>query len=107
MSDDKLVTNLSTSSPSSSIQMTLTNRILSPSDINSSPMSPVKSSSIRRTFNICDILAKPSSSFDDNNNNNKLLITPLDDDDELNGSISDCDQSGKIAFCFCFDLLKK
>ncbi len=102
MSDDTLVTNLSTSPPSSSsIQMTLTNRILSSSDINSpSSMSPVKSSTIRRTFNICDILAKPSSSFIDNNNNhNQLLITPLDDDNELHGSISDCDESGKIICC--------
>ncbi len=82
MSDDKLVTNPSTSLPSSSsIQMTLTNHIYSSMDINSSSMSPVKSSSIRRTFNICDILAKPSSY--------------LDDDDEINGSISDCDESGK------------
>jgi len=106
MSDDKLVTNPSTSPPLSSIQMTLTNRILSSSDINSSSMSPVKSSSIRRTFNICDILAKPppsSSSFIDNNNSTtnhqlKFLIeqqSHLDDDDELNGSISDCDESGK------------
>ena len=66
----------------------LTNRILSPSNINSSPISttssssshisPIKSScnssssSTRRTFNICDILAKPSSSSVDSNNNTRL-----------------------------------
>ncbi len=40
----------------------------------------LKSPSIRRTFNICDILAKPS----------ELFITPLEEN-----SISDCDESGK------------
>lgn len=102
--DDKLKPNpspspsLSTTPPSSSTpQITLTkfgsltNRILSPSNINSSPLStnssspthisPIKSSSCnsstRRTFNICDILAKPSSSSSssssvDNNNNTRL-----------------------------------
>lgn len=99
--DDKSKTNLSPSPPSpaapSTTQITLTklgsltNRILSPSNINSSPIStnssssshisPIKSScnssssSIRRTFNICDILAKPSSSSIssvDSNNNTRL-----------------------------------
>ncbi len=97
--DDKLKTNPSPSPPlptppSSTSQITLTklgsltNRILSPSNINSSPIStnssssshisPIKSScnssssSTRRTFNICDILAKPSSSSVDNNNNTRL-----------------------------------
>ncbi|CAF0755606.1 unnamed protein product [Rotaria sp. Silwood1] len=101
--DDKLKTNLSPSSPSptsspSTTQITLTklgsltNRILSPSNINSSPLStnsshisPIKSScnnssssSIRRTFNICDILAKPSSTVDSNNNTrlNHLIKKP-------------------------------
>ena len=114
MSDDKLETTVPTtgnddkskinSSPSSpapisppppttpQIPLTkfgsLTNRILSPSNINSSPIStnssssshisPIKSScnssssSTRRTFNICDILAKPSSSSVDSNNNTRL-----------------------------------
>ncbi len=100
--DDKLKTNpslsppLPTPPPSSTPQITLTkfgcsltNRILSPSNINSSPIStnssssshisPIKSScnssssSTRRTFNICDILAKPSSSSVDNNNNTTRL----------------------------------
>ncbi len=97
--DDKLKTNPSPSPPlpilpPSTPQITLTklgsltNRILSPSNINSSPIStnssssshisPIKSScnssssSTRRTFNICDILAKPSSSSVDNNNNTRL-----------------------------------
>ncbi len=97
--DDKFKTNPSPSPPlptppSSTPQITLTkfgsltNRILSPSNINSSPIStnssssshisPIKSScnssssSTRRTFNICDILAKPSSSSVDNNNNTRL-----------------------------------
>ncbi|CAF1470285.1 unnamed protein product [Rotaria magnacalcarata] len=97
--DDKLKANLSSSSPSpipspstTPIILTklgsLTNRILSPSNINSSPISinssspshisPIKSScnssssSTRRTFNICDILAKPSASSVDSNNNTRL-----------------------------------
>jgi hypothetical protein len=96
--DDKLKTTSSTCSPLSSptpLAMTLTkldsltNRILSPSNINSSPVSinwssspshisPIKSScnssssSTRRTFNICDILAKPSSLSVDSNNNTRL-----------------------------------
>ena len=91
--DSKLKTN-SSSSPYSQILTTqislnkcksLNNRILSPSNINSSPIStnssssshnisPMKSSSssIRRTFNICDILARPSTSSVDSNNNNHL-----------------------------------
>jgi len=110
----------------------LTNRILSPVSNNSSSspthISPIKSScnsSTRRTFNICDILAKPVSSPVDNNNNTQLhhLIkkpkahrlvdyTKLileqkanqksiyphsdnDDDDDDPGSVSDCDISGK------------
>ncbi|CAF1682959.1 unnamed protein product, partial [Adineta ricciae] len=99
--DDKLKTNPSPSpSPPSStpppattpVALTkfgsLANRILSPSNINSSPtssssphISPIKSScnssssSTRRTFNICDILAKPTStpaSSVDSNNNTRL-----------------------------------
>ncbi|CAF2793944.1 unnamed protein product [Rotaria sp. Silwood2] len=97
----KLVTSPSITCPSSTIQMTLTNRIFSPTNMNSSSISPVKSTSIRRTFNICDILAKPSSFVDSNNNNNtrqlhqwKFLIEQqLHSDDEINGSISDCDVS--------------
>ncbi|UJR35764.1 hypothetical protein I4U23_028512 [Adineta vaga] len=98
--DDKLKTNPSPSPPSPTpppattpLALTkfgsLTNRILSPSNINSSPtssssshISPIKSSfnssssSARRTFNICDILAKPSTSSStssvDSNNNTRL-----------------------------------
>jgi nitrogen fixation-related uncharacterized protein len=87
MSDDKFETNPSTSSLSSSIQMTLTNRILSPSDINSTSMS-----SIRRTFNICDILAKPSSLIDNNNNTNQLKIFQFDDDDSISNCSSEIDE---------------
>jgi hypothetical protein len=97
--DDKLKPDPSPSPPSptpplptTQITLTklgsLTNRILSPSNINSSPISttssssshisPIKSScnssssSTRRTFNICDILAKPSSLSVDSNNNTRL-----------------------------------
>ncbi|CAF0833837.1 unnamed protein product [Adineta steineri] len=97
--DDQLKTTPSSSpslptssSPTPQITLTkfgsLTNRILSPSNINSSPIStnsspssfisPIKSSfnssssSTRRTFNICDILAKPTSSSVDSNNNTRL-----------------------------------
>ncbi|CAF0845716.1 unnamed protein product [Rotaria sordida] len=102
--EDKLVTSPTITCPSSIIDMTLTNRIFSSTNMNSSSISPVKSTSIRRTFNICDILAKPSSFVDSNNNNNtnnthqlhqwKFLIEQqLHSDDEINGSISDCDIS--------------
>lgn len=79
----------SPTAPMSSTKLgSLTNRILSPSDMTASPVStnssspshisPNKSSchsssaaaaTTRRTFNICDILAKPSSSSVDTNNN--------------------------------------
>ncbi|CAF0889560.1 unnamed protein product [Rotaria sp. Silwood1] len=102
--ENKLVTNSSITCTSPTIQMTLTNRIYSPTNMSSSSISPVKSTSIRRTFNICDILAKPSSFVDSNNNNNNnntlklhqwkfLIEQQLHSDDEINGSISDCDVS--------------
>ena len=85
-SSPPLPTPPSPTAPMSSTKLgSLTNRILSPSDINASPIStnssspshisPNKSSchssaaTTRRTFNICDILAKPSSSSVDSNNN--------------------------------------
>jgi hypothetical protein len=83
--DDTLVTDPSTSFPSPSIQMTSSS---------SSSISPVKSSSIRRTFNICDILAKPSSFIDSHEIHQlKFLIEQQSHSDD--DSISDCDRSGK------------
>ena len=103
--DDELQTNPSSPPslpipPSPAAQMSsiklgsLTNRILSPSNINSSPLSansssstptsPIKtschsSSTVRRTFNICDILAKPAlPSVDSNNNHNSPLTHPIE-----------------------------
>ena len=114
--DDKSEEYPSRSSLSSKIQATLANCILSPSDTRSSSVSSVTSSSIRRKFNICDILAKPSSFVDsDNNNNNhyyknnclihrwkRLIQRQSPSDDEINDSISDCDEFGKETFFFCF-----
>ncbi|CAF1163747.1 unnamed protein product [Adineta steineri] len=94
--DDKLVSNPSTTFPSSTIQITLTNQMNSSS---SPSMSPIQSSSsaspIRRTFNICDILAKPSSFIDSNQIHQlKFLIEQQSHSD--NDSISDCDESDEI-----------
>jgi hypothetical protein len=84
--DDTLVTDPSTSFPSPSIQMTSSS---------SSSISPVKSSSIRRTFNICDILAKPSSSFIDSHQIHQLKFLIEQQSHSDDDSISDCDRSGK------------
>ena len=56
-------------------------------------------SSIRRTFNICDILAKPSS-FIDNHTSQIHQLKFLFEQRELNDSISDCDVSGKEVLFF-------
>ena len=124
MSDDKLQTSVpssstdepspshpSASSHSSGAPMTLTkfdsltNRLPSPDNVNSSTSPPT-----RRTFNICDILAKPSSLLAVENSEQqrrhihrlKLLIDQKscldgddDDDGQYAGSISDCEVSGK------------
>ncbi|CAF3465047.1 unnamed protein product [Rotaria socialis] len=100
--DDKMLTNPLINFNSTKKQMTATNCILSPNTINSSSASSMKSISNRRTFNICDILAKPSPIVDSNNNNNNnhevlqwkyLLEQQLHSDDEINDSMSDCDVS--------------
>ncbi|CAF2147746.1 unnamed protein product [Rotaria magnacalcarata] len=101
VNDDKLLTNPLINFNSTKNQMTATNCILSTNTINSSSVSSVKSISNRRTFNICDILAKPSPIVDSNNNNNNhemlqwnyLLEQQSHSDDEINDSMSDCDVS--------------
>jgi hypothetical protein len=74
MSDDKLETVVpSIGADDSTRQMTLTN-------------------SIRRTFNICDILAKPSSFIDNHTCQIQQFKFLIED------SISDCNVSGKEMF---------
>lgn len=107
--DDTSVKNSSIKFCSPKKKITLTNPIFSSNTTNSSS---IKTNPIRRTFNICDILAKPSSTVDNNNNNNNnreshqlnYLIEQqqqqLHSDDEINGSMSDCDASGKNNLLF-------
>ena len=74
---------------------------LSPLTLNkldSFPARLLSSSAMRRTFNICDILAKPASVLSEKSHPLKLLIehpASFDDDNEHTESISDWEVSGK------------
>ncbi len=71
-----------------------------PSIVDDNDLSSTKQMTFRRTFNICDILAKPSS-FIDSHTSQIHQLKFLFEQRELNDSISDCDVSGKEVLVFC------
>ncbi|CAF0847231.1 unnamed protein product [Adineta ricciae] len=96
MSDDKLETTASSSADQDdkSVSLSLSFDMNLTAKCKSDLMSPVQPSSARRSFNICDILAKPPSIIAKNQLHHlKFLLqeqlSPSDHD-----SISDCDESG-------------